>query len=218
MHLDLNRAIVAVVAAVAVCFASTGAQAETILTFEGQVSPGGYYDLMSSYGGLTWVNMNALNYSPTLDGTTGGYIAGAVSGTTTAIGNDGDVTSATPFTFNSAYFTGAFNDGLNVTVEGWNSGSLLYTTSFTVDASAPTFRTFDYAGIDDLRITSFGGTLSPSVTYGGFGDNVVIDNFAFTSGSSPVPEPSTFVLAVTGVLSLGIWRRYSRLRSAAKSA
>src|SRR5689334_15834770 len=84
-----------VLAAWAAVVACSPLHAETVLTFEGQVAPGGYTQALTDYGGLTWVNVEALNNSPTLDGTSGGYIAGAVSGTTVAFSGDpgGDVTS-----------------------------------------------------------------------------------------------------------------------------
>lgn len=47
-------------------------------------------------------------------------------------------------------------------------------------------------------------------------------NFLFESGlrfdARPVPEPSTWVLAVTRMLSLGMWRKYSRRFDVPKSA
>ena len=111
----------------------------TVLTFEGQAPD--FVSTLTTFGGLTWSGLNALNNSPTLNGLDGGYNNGAVSGTTVAYvpsdtAEPGVITSLTPFTFNSAYLTAAYNDNLNVVVEGRRDGQLLYTTSLTLGPRA----------------------------------------------------------------------------------
>jgi hypothetical protein len=170
-----------------------------VLTFEGQA---GFVSGLTTYGGLIWTGFNALNNSPTLNGLHGGYNTGAVSGTTVAYNGPGvdsgqpsDITLPMPFTFNSAYLTAAYNNGLNVVVEGWSAGDLLYTTSLTLGPDAATFHEFDYIGIDDLRFYSSGGSRSPNVTYGGSGDYVVVDDFAYTPAATAV-TPSVSLTTV----------------------
>jgi hypothetical protein len=56
--------------------------------------------------------------------------------------------------------------------------------------------TFNYTNINELAFNSFGG--EPAGFGSGAGEEFVMDNFMFEF----IPEPSTFLLAVLGGLSL----------------
>ena len=103
------------------------------------------------------------------------------------------------FNFDGAYFTAAWSNALSITVEGYRSGALSYTTTFTVDTTGPVFKPLNYLNIDALRFRSIG---SP-------GDQFAMDNFTF----SLVPEPHAALLFASGLIALP-WQR-NRQRSKA---
>ncbi len=109
------------------------------------------------------------------------------------------------FTFNGAYLTGAWNDGLYIQVRGYSGYSLLYDQTVITSATAPTYFTFNYVGIDQLYFSSFGGT----PVYGtGSLYQFVMDNFTYNEPVGPVvPIPATLPLlgtALVGLISLRI--------------
>lgn len=73
-----------------------------------------------------------------------------------------------------------------------------------------------YNGSDAFGLSNFGHTLRFTGLSLTDGTPLNASNFRFDSGltfdASPVPEPSTFVLAISGILSLGLWRLRSQLR------
>src|SRR5262245_17897393 len=86
--------------------------------------PGAYYGTIpTNYGGLQWTNFNYLN--TVLDTShfgTSGYTFGTISSPRVAynsFGRAASFISATPFNLDSAYLTGAWNDGLQVEVQGF---------------------------------------------------------------------------------------------------
>ena len=188
----------------------------TVLTFD--ELPLSYPDVEAlavpaGYGGFTW---SGFNYLDGLNNRANpsGYGAGVVSGQHVAFNAFGDpaslmISNSAPFTFNGAYLTAAWNDGLSVRVQGFNNQVQTYDTIVNPIATAPTFFAFDYENVDELRFSSFGGTMHPG--YNGRGVHFVIDNFTF----SVVPEPSTGLLVIGGLLGLADPRR---VRSASRLA
>src|SRR5260221_13569032 len=63
----------------------------------------------------------------------------------------------TNFNFLSAYLTGAWNNNLNIEVQGFSGTNLLYDTTVVASATSPTLFTFNYLDIDRLTFNSFGG-------------------------------------------------------------
>jgi len=164
--------------------------------------------LQNDYQGLVWSNfgiVNAVLYT-SLHGVSGTYY-GMVSASNVAfnaLGTPAEIDSAgTNFNFLSAYLTGAWNSNLNIEVQGFNGGNLLYSTTVVASATSPTPFTFNYQNIDRLYFNSFGGQ---DAGFSGGGENFEMDNFTFEF----VPEPSTFLLTGAGVLTLCAFRKRRR--------
>lgn len=160
--------------------------------------------IYSNYGGLNWSNFDVLNssfYQPS------GYVAGTISPSSVAFnayGNAASFNSGTQFTFNSAYFTAAWSNGLIVDVQGYLGGSLVKSTSFTLDTTAASLITFNWANIDQVTFVAHGGV---DAGLGGSGTHFALDNVTLNA----VPEPSSFALVIAG---LGIFGLMSKRRAA----
>ena len=131
-----------------------------VLTFDELAGP--YGPIPNGYGGFNWVNMWYLDPSPAAYAGSG-YQNGLVSGANVAYNPytlDPMVVSSTAFTFNGAYLTGAWNDGLQVEVQGFVGTTMVYDTTVTASPTTgpPQFFTFDYIGVTELKFHSFGGT------------------------------------------------------------
>jgi hypothetical protein len=105
------------------------------------------------------------------------------------------------FDFNGAYLAGAWNEGLNVTVEGYLGANLLYTQTVVVSYYYPTWFNFNYVGIDKLVFSSFGGYDAGSPQ--GEGTHFAMDNFTYTV----IPAPGAIALGSIGVAFVGWLRR-----------
>jgi hypothetical protein len=160
------------------------------------------------YGGLHWDNMAFANV-PWLDSIYGvsGYSHGLVSGSNLAFNNSGNpagFSADAPFTFNSAYFTGAWSNGLTVLVTGYVGGDATFSKTFTVDSTGPTFETFNWTGLSSVLISTSGGT---DAGYNGSGNHLAIDN---VSVNGAVPEPASWALMVGGFGLAGMAMRQRR--------
>jgi hypothetical protein len=112
-------------------------------------------------------------------------------------GNPAEIDSTgTNFTFLSAYLTGAWNSNLNIEVEGFRSGVLVYDLTVIAAATNSTLFTFNYLNIDRLYFNSFGGQNAGFAS--GLGEEFVMDNLTLEL----VPEPSSLLLAALGALAL----------------
>ena len=179
----------------------------TILTFDDL--PGSSVPIPASYGGLTWSDQfYQLDGSDVwLMGT--GYDHGRVSDNHVAYNShqsNVSVSSDEPFTFNGAYLTGAWNDGLNIQIQGYLGASLLYDQTVVVNPTGPTWFAFNYMGIDHLTFHSFGGTKNPNIPVAGGGTHFVMDNFTFNE-TTGVPEAATLLFLGAGFLGLAGVRR-----------
>ena len=96
--------------------------------------------------------------------------------------NPASITDATPFNFISAYLTAAWNDNLQVEVEGYTSGTLIYDNTYTMSATAPTLIQFNYSGVNEVDFNSFGGTWHSG--YGSSGKQFVMDNVTVSNVTS----------------------------------
>ena len=162
----------------------------------------------SPYHSRNWDNFYSLN-GP---GAGAGYAPGTVSADNVAFYAGGDATIASvagTFDLNSAYLTGAWNNGLQVQVVGKLLGTTVYDNTYTLSALTATLINFNYLGIDEVVFSSFGGTAYWS---GGGGEQFAMDDMVINS----VPEPSTCVAG--GLLLLpfaaSMARRLRRTRTA----
>ncbi len=192
----MSRSFVAFLPVLALLLCGAGiCSASTVITFDefsgtSTVIPNGYF----GFNWNTMYSVDGLQYPGS------GYDHGAVSGVRTAFNGYVGPTppmsvTGNPFNFDGAYFTAAWSNGLSVTVEGYRSGTLKYTSTFTVDTAGPTFEPLNYVDIDALRFRSIGSQ----------GDQFAMDNFTF----SPVPEPHALILFVNGLVAIA-WRRTRR--------
>lgn len=185
------------VAVLVVLFAFVGWAGADVLTFDDIPCNACETPIPNGYGGLNWDNfwiLDAVNYGLNPSG----YLNGMVSSNNVAFNAfsaDAYIVSGPAFTFNSAYFTGAWNDDLTIRVQGWLDGVMLYNTSFLVDTTGPTQMFFGWT-VDYLVFSSSGGTDNPDLP--GSGTHFAMDNFEYNA----VPEPATLVLLGTGLLGL----------------
>jgi hypothetical protein len=142
-------------------FKPSNAFAQTTITFDDLTDNGGGTAIANGYHGLNWSNFYVLNTAD-YSGSVGenGYTNGTVSGTNVAYNGYGSPASfsGSNFTFNSAYFTAAWNNGLKIVVTGYEDSSPIDSLSFLVNPTGPTLETFNWSGIDEVGFSSSGGT------------------------------------------------------------
>ncbi|MHC5598405.1 MAG: PEP-CTERM sorting domain-containing protein [Nostoc sp.] len=197
----LKACTVAAFTAVAAGTISAGQAQGLVLTFDDLGASDDHGNpIPNGYGGLNWDNFYYLT-TPTYGTNPSGYQNGTVSSPNVAFNAFGNPATASTvsigggeFNFNSAYLTAAWNNGLNILVEGFLGGITKYATTVTVDSTSPTQFNFDFLGIDSLKFTSFGGV---DAGYEGSGTHLVLDNFTYNSET--VPEPTT----ILGLLTVG---------------
>lgn len=170
--------------------------------------PQGYANLFWSTG---FTFFDPLNYFGSVPN---GYSAGIVSGPNIAYNSNADFSnggaisffSSSAFTFTSVYLTAAWYDNLQVTVAGSLGGVAVAGDLLTVtlNATRPTFFTFNWAGIDRVTFTPSGGTPHG---YSGSGHYFLMDNLEVTT----TPEPGAAGLLGAGLAGLFCFR-FLRLR------
>ncbi len=181
-----------------------------VLTFDDLSETASGSFIANGYGGLVWSNFaakNAILYT-TLHGVSG-YYYGMVSASNVAYGafsGGAEIDSpGTNFNFQSAYFTGAWNSNLNIQVQGFSGATMLFNTTVVASATSPTLFALNYLNIDRLTFNPSGGEDAGFFQAGGV--NFAMDNFTFEF----VPEPSAFLLAAFGALTL--WPFLKRKRA-----
>jgi hypothetical protein len=190
---------------------ATGATAG-VLTFD-DITTDPQAPIPDGYGGLIWQNLVALN-AATADNS--GVSNGRVSGDYVASsdGNSAVTIDSGTFDFGGAYFTASYNDGLQIEIDGYLDGNLLYSQTITVNTSGPTQFQADYAGVDTVVFTSSGGV--PHGFESGSGEGFVLDNFALGQPTgSVVPEPTTVSLLGLGAVGMAGYRLRIRRRTEA---
>ena len=207
IHLGLGPALTTAVIAGIALVASSSAKAET-LTFDDLSN---YAPVPNGYGGLNWNNFNALNTVQELayDGPNG-YTNGVVSSPNVLYNvdaNPASISSPTAFTLNSGEFTAAWNDGLQVLATALNTTTnQFYFQTFTVNTSGPTLETFNWANINEVTFSSYGGT---SAGFDGSGEHFALDNLSVSAVPLPAALPM-FSAALLGLAGLGANARRKR--------
>ncbi|MBU0622542.1 MAG: PEP-CTERM sorting domain-containing protein [Gammaproteobacteria bacterium] len=160
--------------------------------------------ITNGYGGLQWDNFGVIS-GTSMPGS--GYDTGTVSGTNTAFnmyGEPASFSSATAFTLNDAFFTGAWNNGLQIHVVA-TGGSNTYTTDFTVDTYGPTNIFFNWANLNSVSFFTSGGVQNSDLD--GAGLHFAMDNLRINEVISPVPEPESYALMLAGLGLIGFMAR-----------
>jgi len=195
--MKLFKTTTLVLAVVTTLFVTNTAQA-AILSFDDFTTEP--KTTLTNYGGFQWTQTGVLDTS-VYEHQISGYVNGVTSGNYVAFNTYANLASASQSLFNfvGANFTAAWNDDLQLTVEGFLNGILTNSKTVTlqpVGTEAASRIDFNFNGIDELRFNSFGGTLNPTV--GGAGCHFAMDDFEYT----PVPEPTTALLGLMGIGSL----------------
>lgn len=153
------------------------------------------FSVTYGYGGLGWYNFYTLDPS-TLD-TASGYLAGLKSHNNVVVNNSSfgvSIPSLLPnapvpvsysviyttgyaFMLNSAYLTAAWNDNLQVMVQGYYNGKLAYTHTYTLSATRPTLVNFPSQPVTDVFFYSSGGTHHSA--YADTGTQFAMDNLTY---------------------------------------
>lgn len=184
---------------------SSAAQATTINFDENVITT--YVGMTNGYGGLNWSNF--LYGTPSMLTAPNGYKRAMVSGNNYIFNSGGYAAGfgkADEFTFNSGYFTSAWNDGLKVIATGSLNGNLLYQKEFFLNTTGPTLETFNWAGVNSVRFASYGGT--PQYTDFGGGSHFTIDDLTIDAVAIPeIPEPGSLALLGLGLAGFAVARR-----------
>jgi hypothetical protein len=207
MHLISLRSL-GVTAVVALAATAAAVRAD-LITFDDVPDPLLGEEITDGYHNLDWSTFHFLdtstefsNFGPQ------GYSNGTISPTNVAVNDFGhaatisSMTAGTYFDVISGYFTGGWNDNLSITVDGYKDSSEVYTTTFVVNSTGPSFETLNFTGIDTITFTSSGGT-PHGYPSGGSGEEFALDNLTVN-----VPEPaSVSLLALAGLGLLLCGRR-----------
>lgn len=144
------------------------------------------YPIYNGYAGLNWYNFSSMYVASQFSAQSlNGYYTGMVSPYFIAYNQDGgpaEFGSDTPFKFVSVYLTAAWQSDLQITVEGFLGGTLLYSQTVQVPATVPTLFTFNYNGVDRVRFTSSGTT--PQWPDMGDGTQFAMDNLTLGAAGS----------------------------------
>ncbi|WP_394647476.1 PEPxxWA-CTERM sorting domain-containing protein [uncultured Sphingomonas sp.] len=201
-------------------FALPAAAGATTLTFD--TLAGDESSIPNGYGGLNWTNMGSFNPANDTYYSGSGYVNGRVSGSIAAFNRFSYVAmvlqGASPFTLNDGYFTGAWRNGLNITVEGFTGGTLAaFTKSFTVGVSTASLQTFNWTGLSSVRFTSTGGSRASGLRADG--TQFVLDNLRVNEAvTAAVPEPATWGMMILGFGAIGAAARRRRARGTLANA
>lgn len=186
-----------------ICCLFFGAANSTVITFDETTGV-----FSSGYGGLDWIGFNRV-HAPTYHVQDTGYVRGNISAEYTAYTSGSSSSPSTvsvgsgTFDFIGMYITAAWQNDLAVYIEGYLTGSTLFSQVFTINDDGPIFTNSNFIGIDTLRIYTVAGVDAGTP---GSGKYVAIDNFTINESIS-VPEPASIALLGLGLVGIGFTRK-----------
>jgi hypothetical protein len=179
---------------------------QTLITFDDLPDTTFGLEVTNGYGGLDWYNfdeIDGINYP-----LPSGYRAAVVSPSNVVYNFNGGtavITANGRFDLISAYLTSVWNDNLQVEVQGYAAGSLLYDNTYTLSAVAPTLLHFNYIGVDELDFSSFGGTPHPG--YSNSLEQFAMDNLVVVPPRAPpqiIVQPAAQTVAAGSSAVIGV--------------
>jgi hypothetical protein len=210
-HLALSAALLTLWTA-DLAHAHTHVLKEKVLGFD-DVGLTNYYQIFDS--GQRYNYLYFSGFFPTdVSGPLGGSeAAGIISQPDAILGGDLSYLSAianprTPFDLNNAYFTAAYRDGQEYTVNGIRGTSKVYTETITLSTDGPTKITFDWTNLNAVSFYPVVGTATAdpygcgrACPYSFVMDNLDVD---------VVPEPASWMMSIAGIAGIGILARRRR--------
>jgi hypothetical protein len=198
--------------------------AATVINFDDIDASGGFVilDTLSPYQGFDWTNFSVYTNYYGLPGYDNGIVsspnAASTSGDSLGSPIISTISSTASFDFVSAYLGSGWYDGLNVTVEGFDGATMDFSKTVTVNTEGAQLFTFNFDGIDELKIFSTVTTSTTDPYFCGVSgcSQVTLDDLTFTPASGPpppVPEPSMTGIAGLGILALAAFRHARARRS-----
>jgi hypothetical protein len=133
--------------------------------------------ITSGYGGFQWSNFFIGNG-------TGAFANGIISPPCVALngsGNPASISRLTPFVLDSAYFTAAYVNAMQIQVQGFINGAVIFDNTYSINATTPTLIHFNYTGVDRVTFTSGGQIFSM--------DNLSLEPFDTNMGCTFAVSP-----------------------------
>jgi hypothetical protein len=152
----------------------------------------------NGYQGFNWTGFSTIEPA-TFYPNGSGYQSGVVSGNIVAFNNGGapaSFSSATPFTLNNAFLTGAWNNGLTVLVQGFegDSNTASFAQSVVVGTISPTLFTNNFTGLINRVTFSSSGGVNAGFNFSG--TQFALDNLNLTVNAPPDPNPDPAAIPV----------------------
>lgn len=180
----------------------------SVVDFTDPYGTGSGDSIADGYAGFHWDTMSArAGVIPNSGYETAILLGGWVA--FNGLGHDAEISSDTTFDFNGAYFNAAWRNGLHVLLTGYSGSQVVDSLEFIVDYDEQVWVQADFAGIDRLILSSFGG-VEAGLSDSGF--HFVMDNFTYNE-TTAVPLPPAFWLLISGMATLLLGSKPSHRKS-----